>query len=260
MSYRRRLMLLAAVAVALAVALASVATYVLVRAQLRDSVDDGLRSLSERVATAPGPRDSLQRRQIDVALAARREFAEAAIECGIFRFGGIDVLPIPHPQLPATMRKRDQAAGATAGFRVPGHPWTTVAFIVVCAVVTMNTVYRYPENTLIGFAILAAGIDPHLSRAQRREKNRELRLREEDVELDRRRRLPQDADRRQEFDLIAVEIAHAEFGRQLRRQANQPEPLALKADAVRGERVEIAVNADLKIDVAAYHEVRIRAP
>jgi two-component system sensor histidine kinase MprB len=55
MSYRRRLMLLAALAVTLAVALASVATYVSVRAQLRDSVDDGLRSLSQRVATAPGP-------------------------------------------------------------------------------------------------------------------------------------------------------------------------------------------------------------
>ena len=53
MSYRRRLMLSAALAVALAVALASVATYVFVRAQLRDSVDDGLRSLSERVGTAP---------------------------------------------------------------------------------------------------------------------------------------------------------------------------------------------------------------
>jgi two-component system sensor histidine kinase MprB len=65
MSYRRRLMLLTALAVALAVALASVATYVFVRAQLRDSVDDGLRSLSERVATAPEPRDSPQQRQID---------------------------------------------------------------------------------------------------------------------------------------------------------------------------------------------------
>ena len=36
----------------------SVATYVSVRAQLRDSVDDGLRALSERVATAPEPRDT----------------------------------------------------------------------------------------------------------------------------------------------------------------------------------------------------------
>ncbi len=73
MSYRRRLMMSAALAVALAVALASVATYVFVRAQLRDSVDDGLRSLSERVATAPEPRDSPQRRQLDPEQ-ERREF------------------------------------------------------------------------------------------------------------------------------------------------------------------------------------------
>ena len=57
MSYRRRLMLLAALAVTLAVALASVATYVSVRAQLRDSRDDGLRALAEGVATAPEPVD-----------------------------------------------------------------------------------------------------------------------------------------------------------------------------------------------------------
>jgi two-component system, OmpR family, sensor histidine kinase MprB len=55
MSFRRRLMLLAALAVTLAVALASVATYLLVRAQLRDTVDDGLRALSRSVATAPQP-------------------------------------------------------------------------------------------------------------------------------------------------------------------------------------------------------------
>ncbi|HEX5618715.1 MAG TPA: HAMP domain-containing sensor histidine kinase [Solirubrobacteraceae bacterium] len=48
-------MLLAAVAVTLAVALASVVTYVSVRAQLRDSIDDGLRSLASRVNTAPLP-------------------------------------------------------------------------------------------------------------------------------------------------------------------------------------------------------------
>src|SRR5919199_1286737 len=55
MSYRRRLMLLAAFAVSLAVVLASVVTYVSVRAQLRDSVDNGLRALADRVATAPLP-------------------------------------------------------------------------------------------------------------------------------------------------------------------------------------------------------------
>jgi two-component system, OmpR family, sensor histidine kinase MprB len=72
-SYRRRLMLLAALAVTLAVALASVATYVSVRAQLRDSVDDGLRSLSERVATAPEPQVSTPRRRLDPEQ-ERREF------------------------------------------------------------------------------------------------------------------------------------------------------------------------------------------
>jgi len=55
MSYRRRLMLLAALAVSLAVVLASVVTYVSVRAQLRQSVDAGLRALADRVATAPLP-------------------------------------------------------------------------------------------------------------------------------------------------------------------------------------------------------------
>jgi two-component system, OmpR family, sensor histidine kinase MprB len=65
MSYRRRLMLLAALAVALAVVLASVATYVSVRAQLLDSLDDGLRALSAGVGTAPGPRESPTRRQLD---------------------------------------------------------------------------------------------------------------------------------------------------------------------------------------------------
>jgi APA family basic amino acid/polyamine antiporter len=42
--------------------------------------------------------------------------------------------------------------------RVPGHPFTTIAFIAVCWLVVINTVYRYPHNTLIGIAIMIAGI------------------------------------------------------------------------------------------------------
>jgi APA family basic amino acid/polyamine antiporter len=42
--------------------------------------------------------------------------------------------------------------------RVPGHPLTTIVFIAVCWLVVINTVYRYPENTLIGLAILVAGV------------------------------------------------------------------------------------------------------
>src|SRR5215208_3219806 len=53
MSLRRRIVLLPAIAVAAAVALASIVAWVSVRAQLRDSVDDGLRTLSSDVLTAP---------------------------------------------------------------------------------------------------------------------------------------------------------------------------------------------------------------
>jgi hypothetical protein len=75
MSYRRRLMLLAALAVSLAVALASVVTYVSVRAQLRDSVDDGLRSLADSVGTAPLPQTSASsQRRLDLDEQQRRSF------------------------------------------------------------------------------------------------------------------------------------------------------------------------------------------
>src|SRR5215213_580972 len=75
MSYRRRLMLLAALAVSLAVALASVVTYVSVRAQLRDSVDDGLRSLASRVNTAPlPPTDEPAQRRLNIDELRRRSF------------------------------------------------------------------------------------------------------------------------------------------------------------------------------------------
>jgi APA family basic amino acid/polyamine antiporter len=42
--------------------------------------------------------------------------------------------------------------------RVPGHPVTTGLFVIVCWLVVINTVYKYPENTLIGLVILLAGI------------------------------------------------------------------------------------------------------
>jgi len=55
-------------------------------------------------------------------------------------------------------RKREAAAVT----RVPGHPVTTILFIAVCWLVVINTVYRYPENTLIGIAIMVAGIPAYL--------------------------------------------------------------------------------------------------
>lgn len=54
--------------------------------------------------------------------------------------------------------KHDQS-GITG---VPGHPFTTLSFIAVCALVVINTVYRYPENTLIGLAIMVAGVPAYM--------------------------------------------------------------------------------------------------
>jgi APA family basic amino acid/polyamine antiporter len=47
---------------------------------------------------------------------------------------------------------------ASQGYRVPGHPVSTVMFVAICWWVVANTVYRYPENSLIGFVLLLAGI------------------------------------------------------------------------------------------------------
>ena len=47
---------------------------------------------------------------------------------------------------------------ASQGYRVPGHPVSTAIFVAICWWVVLNTVYRYPQNSLIGFALLLAGI------------------------------------------------------------------------------------------------------
>jgi len=60
-------------------------------------------------------------------------------------------------------RRRDQStatgsAKEAPGYRVPGHPFTTIFFIAVCWSVVAGTVYSYLENTLIGLGIVLAGI------------------------------------------------------------------------------------------------------
>lgn len=54
------------------------------------------------------------------------------------------------------LRRRD--SHADAGFRAPGHPWTTLLFIVICWLVVIDTIYKYPANSLIGFAIMLLGL------------------------------------------------------------------------------------------------------
>ena len=49
-----------------------------------------------------------------------------------------------------------------ATFRVPGHPFTTLFFIVACCGVAFSTLYRYPQNSAIGLGIMLTGIPVYL--------------------------------------------------------------------------------------------------
>jgi APA family basic amino acid/polyamine antiporter len=54
-------------------------------------------------------------------------------------------------------RAAQGAMNVVPGYRVPGHPVTTVCFIAVCWWIVANTIYRYPSNSLVGFGLLLAG-------------------------------------------------------------------------------------------------------
>lgn len=41
---------------------------------------------------------------------------------------------------------------------MPGHPYTTSIFITVCILMVINTLYKYPVNSLIGLAIMFTGV------------------------------------------------------------------------------------------------------
>jgi len=57
-------------------------------------------------------------------------------------------------------RKREgvDPARGHSGYRVPGHPVTTGIFALISWLVVINTIYRYPRNTLIGVGILLLGL------------------------------------------------------------------------------------------------------
>ena len=55
-------------------------------------------------------------------------------------------------------RRLAQAIDGDGLMHVPGHPITTIVFIAVCWSVAINMVYRNPADTLIGVAIMLAGI------------------------------------------------------------------------------------------------------
>ncbi|HYY98155.1 MAG TPA: amino acid permease [Pyrinomonadaceae bacterium] len=49
-------------------------------------------------------------------------------------------------------------AAARAGFRVPGHPFTTALFALACALIVIATFKENPKESAVGLAILLTGI------------------------------------------------------------------------------------------------------
>ena len=47
-------------------------------------------------------------------------------------------------------------------YRTPGHPVTTIIFVAICFWIVANTMYRYPQNSLIGMGLLLAGIPVYI--------------------------------------------------------------------------------------------------
>jgi APA family basic amino acid/polyamine antiporter len=55
-----------------------------------------------------------------------------------------------------------------ASFRTPGHPFTTLAFVLACWLVVADTIYKYPSNGLIGTMLLLLGIPVYLLWSRRK--------------------------------------------------------------------------------------------
>jgi APA family basic amino acid/polyamine antiporter len=56
----------------------------------------------------------------------------------------------------------DQSSDAQGGARVPGHPFTTAAFVAACALIVLGTTREYPINSAIAMGIMLAGLPLYL--------------------------------------------------------------------------------------------------
>ena len=54
--------------------------------------------------------------------------------------------------------RQRREAGQGTGYRTPGHPVTTAIFVLISWLVVINTIYKYPRNTLLGFVLLLLGV------------------------------------------------------------------------------------------------------
>ncbi len=57
------------------------------------------------------------------------------------------------------LRRRDPQGGAT---RTPLHPWSTGVFVLACGYIVVVSVWNFPINSLVGYAIMVLGIPPFL--------------------------------------------------------------------------------------------------
>jgi APA family basic amino acid/polyamine antiporter len=55
-------------------------------------------------------------------------------------------------------RRRDAQAGVSGAYKAPGHPVTTMFFVIMSAAVVLNAYYKKPLNSLIGVAIAMSGV------------------------------------------------------------------------------------------------------
>jgi APA family basic amino acid/polyamine antiporter len=60
------------------------------------------------------------------------------------------------------LRKHDAEAGIPEGFKAPGHPTTTIFFLVVSAAVVLNSYYKHPASSAFAVAIALSGIPVYL--------------------------------------------------------------------------------------------------
>jgi basic amino acid/polyamine antiporter, APA family len=54
--------------------------------------------------------------------------------------------------------RAQEASNVGAGFRVPGHPWTTGLFVLLAWLIVLDIIYKYPRNAGAAVCILLAGV------------------------------------------------------------------------------------------------------
>ena len=54
-------------------------------------------------------------------------------------------------------REANAVDNSMPGYRAPGHPFTTAVFVLASWLVVINTIYKYPKNSLLGMSILLLG-------------------------------------------------------------------------------------------------------